>query len=65
VGIYFGMSSSHIDFKMNVLGSGAIHAFEFKWNKDAKAKFSKTVTRAYQEAVLTLVNSENGTSFIL
>lgn len=59
------MSSSHFDFKMNVLGSGAIHAFEFKRNPAAKAKFSKSFTRAYPEAVLTMVNSENCTSFIL
>lgn len=59
------MISSLFYFQMNELSSGAIHAFEFKWNPALKAKFSKTFTRAYPEAVLTMVNSENCTSFIL
>ena len=46
------------------VGSGAIHAYEFKWNPATKPKFSKTFTRAYPEAELALVNSENYSTYL-
>ena len=44
--------------------NGALKAFEFKWSANAKAKISKTFTKAYPEATVTVISQENFVSFI-
>ncbi|WP_221389542.1 ATP-binding protein [Dyadobacter sp. NIV53] len=43
---------------------GLLHAYEFKWSPTAKAKFSKTFTGAYPDAVTKLINRENFEEFL-
>ncbi len=43
---------------------GAFHAYEFKWNAKAKARFSKTFTNAYPAHTTQAVNRENNTDFL-
>lgn len=39
--------------------NGEIHAFEFKWNPEAKAKFSKTFVEQYKPIETTIIHSQN------
>ena len=39
--------------------NGEIHAFEFKWNPEAKAKFSKTFVEKYRPIETTIIHSQN------
>lgn len=41
-----------------------IHAYEFKWNANRKAKFSKSFTNAYPKHQLMVVNRSNYLEFI-
>ena len=41
-----------------------IRAYEFKWNKNAKLKISKTFTNAYPNAKVKLITSENYMHFL-
>lgn len=43
---------------------GKLSAFEFKWNKKAKAKFPKTFQRAYPESETYLITQDNFESFL-
>jgi len=43
---------------------GKLFAYEFKWNKKAKAKFPKTFTRTYPESETHLVTQSNFESFL-
>ncbi|MBK8111634.1 MAG: ATP-binding protein [Saprospiraceae bacterium] len=64
VNTYFWRTREQQEIDYLEVGSGAIQAFEFKWNPATKPKFSKTFTRAYPEADLAMVNSENYSSFM-
>lgn len=64
VNTYFWRTREQQEIDYLEVGSGAIHAFEFKWNPAIKPKFSKTFTRAYPEAELAMVNCENCSSFM-
>lgn len=44
--------------------NGEIHAFEFKWNPKAKARFSKSFTNAYNPTSTSVIHRENYLSFI-
>jgi hypothetical protein len=44
--------------------NGEIHAFEFKWNSKAKARFSKSFTNAYNPTTTSVIHRENYLSFI-
>jgi len=44
---------------------GQLTAWEFKWNPKAKAKFSKTFTRAYPDCVTAVVTPDNFESFLM
>ncbi len=44
--------------------NGILHAYEFKWNANRKAKFSKSFTNAYPEHELMVVNKSNYLDFI-
>ena len=44
--------------------NGKLYAWEFKWNKKAKVKFSKTFTRAYPDAQVGIVTPENYSDFL-
>lgn len=43
---------------------GRLHAFEFKWNPKAKAKFSKTFTEAYPDAITRVISRDNFEEFL-
>ncbi len=44
---------------------GHINAFEFKWNKNEKAKIPKSFTTHYPEAVIKIIHSDNFEEFLL
>jgi uncharacterized protein len=44
--------------------NGVLHAYEFKWNANRKARFSKSFTNAYPEHQLMVVNKSNYLDFI-
>jgi len=43
---------------------GVLCAWEFKWKRGAKPRISKTFTRAYPDAVLSVVSPENYHAFL-
>ncbi len=43
---------------------GKLFAFEFKWNKNKKARLSKTFSKAYPQHEFMLINPDNFESFI-
>ena len=43
---------------------GILRAFEFKWNKNSKAKISKTFSNAYPNAEISIITPENYEMFI-
>ena len=45
--------------------NGEIHAFEFKWNPKAKARFSKSFTNEYHPSITNVIHRDNYSSFIL
>jgi len=45
--------------------AGKLHAFEFKWNPKAKAKFPRAFTENYTTEALTLITPENYDAFLL
>lgn len=44
--------------------NGILHAYEFKWNANKKAYFSKSFTKAYPNHQLMIVNNSNYLEFI-
>lgn len=44
--------------------NGEISAFEFKWNPDAKAHFSKSFTSVYNPKLTKVIHSENYLDFV-
>lgn len=44
---------------------GKLHAYEFKWNPNAKASFSKTFSKAYPDSDFKVIHKENFEEFIL
>ncbi len=44
---------------------GKLTAFEFKWNPNAKARISKSFTRAYPEALIMEIHRDNFENFLL
>ena len=43
---------------------GRLFAFEFKWSPAARARFSKTFTRAYPENTIEVISRDNFDSFV-
>jgi len=43
---------------------GQLHAYEFKWNPKAKAKFSKTFTDAYPDSETKVISKDNFEEFL-
>lgn len=44
---------------------GKLFAFEFKWNKKAKAKFPKTFASAYPKAEMKMITPDNYEEFVI
>ena len=44
--------------------NGKLYAWEFKWNRKAKVKFSKTFTRAYPDTQIGVVTPDNYDDFL-
>ena len=44
--------------------NGQLFAFEFKWNPKKEAKFSKTFTNAYPDAITKVITNDNYSEFI-
>jgi len=55
-------SQQEIDYVEEI--DGQIYAYEFKWNKNAKAKFPKSFAKAYPLAVTKIITPENYHEFI-
>jgi predicted AAA+ superfamily ATPase len=45
--------------------AGELHAWEFKWNPVKSPKISKSFTRAYPDAKITAIHTENMEEFLL
>lgn len=45
--------------------NGQISAYEFKWNKDAKAKTPLQFLNAYPDATFTVIHRDNVEDFLL
>lgn len=45
--------------------NGQLYAYEFKWNKNSKAKITKTFTKAYPNAITKIISPDNMEEFIL
>ncbi|GAB3166800.1 ATP-binding protein [Telluribacter humicola] len=43
---------------------GGLHAYEFKWNPQAKARFSRTFTDAYPDATTQVISRDNFEEFL-
>ncbi len=43
---------------------GRLHAYEFKWNPRAKARFPKTFTNAYPDASVEVISKDNFDDFL-
>ncbi len=43
---------------------GKLHAFEFKWNPKARARFPKTFTNAYPDAPTRVISRDNFEEFV-
>lgn len=44
---------------------GTIHAYEFKWNPKAKAKFSRSFTNEYNPSVTKVITRQNYQEFVM
>ena len=45
--------------------NGALHAYEFKWNENRKAKIPTAFAKAYPEATFDVINKQNYLEYIL
>ena len=45
--------------------NGQLYAYEFKWNKNSKARITKTFTNAYPNAITKIISPDNIEAFIL
>ena len=45
--------------------NGQLYAYEFKWNKNSKARITKTFTNAYPNAITKIISPDNIEEFIL
>ena len=43
---------------------GRLHAFEFKWNPEAKARLSKTFIHAYPDSLFNVITPANVEDFL-
>ena len=42
-----------------------LHAYEFKWNPNSKAKITKSFSKAYPQAIIKVIHRENFEEFLL
>lgn len=59
VNTYFWRTTSQQEIDLVEESDGELHAFEFKWNEKAKAKFSKTFTENYKPHSTRIIHREN------
>ena len=61
---YFWRTTEHQEVDYIEEEDGVLRAFEFKWSKTKKARVSKTFSRAYPNAEISIITPENYESFI-
>jgi predicted AAA+ superfamily ATPase len=59
VNTYFWRTTAQQEIDLIEEADGELHAFEFKWNETAKAKFSKTFTENYKPTKMEVIHKEN------
>ncbi len=62
---YFWRTTQQQEVDLVEEDTNGMKAFEFKWNKHSNVKFPKTFTRAYPEAKIEVVTSENYEAFLM
>ncbi|MBN4077082.1 ATP-binding protein, partial [Mariprofundus ferrooxydans] len=63
--IFFWRTTQQQEIDYLEEADGQLHAWEFKWNPKAKARFSKTFTKAYPNCKTTIITPENFESFVM
>ena len=63
-GRYFWRTTAQQEIDYIEESDGQLSAFEFKWNKQSKARITKTFTNAYPEAETQIVTPDNFVDFI-
>jgi hypothetical protein len=61
---YFWRTQDQMEIDYIEERDGKIYAFEFKWNKKAKVRFSKSFLKAYPENKTQIITPENYFDFI-
>jgi predicted AAA+ superfamily ATPase len=61
---FFWRTHSHQEIDYVEERDGKLFAFEFKWNKNAKAKFPRTFIHTYPDNETKLINSDNFEEFV-
>lgn len=62
---YYWRTKDQVEIDYIEERDGKLHAFEFKWNPNAKAPFTKTFSNAYPDSEFKVVHRENYEEFIL
>jgi predicted AAA+ superfamily ATPase len=62
---YFWRTTQQQEIDYLEEASGRLSAWEFKWNPKAKARFSKTFTKAYHDCRTAVVTPDNFETFIM
>lgn len=62
---YFWRTTQQQEIDLIEVEGDKMTAIEFKWNTNLKAKISKTFTKAYPTANLSLINPKNYEEFLL
>ena len=62
---YFWRTTQQQEIDFIEEDSNGLTAYEFKWNKNKKPKFSKTFSKAYANANFQVINAENFIDFLM
>lgn len=65
VNFYFWRTQDQQEIDLVIEENQEFHAFEIKWNKNAKARLSKTFSRNYQQHTFAVITPENIEDFLL
>lgn len=65
VNTYFWRTSAQQEIDLIEECDGELHAFEFKWNEKAKAKFQSTFTQNYKPKITQVIHRENYWEWLL
>jgi predicted AAA+ superfamily ATPase len=65
VNFYFWRTQDQQEIDLVIEENQEFHAFEIKWNKNAKARLSKTFSRNYLQHTFAIITPENIEDFLL